>query len=120
MLFRSHCSNADRILIEDRHRNCTMLFDEGRRIHYSKQGNDVENTIECIQAVHGVLPNARVVHSFIPEFAVPQDMDKILNYVSEHNLIYVKPFCKLDVGRDGYHYDRITAESFCQELIKLI
>lgn len=121
-ILEKHCTEEnDRFLIESRNHPQGPLSDEARRLYHNGNfENNVENTIDAMNLVHSSLPQAKIIHSFIPDFAPPQEIERILEYVDQQHWSYVKPFKKLDLGRDGYHYDRITAQQFCQELIKLI
>lgn len=96
-------------------------FDEYRRLHYSKDlDKNVVNTIECIKSVHESLPTTNIVHSFVPDFDTGDNVKEILAFLTEQNYRFVPPFSKLDLSRDGLHYDIKTAQALCNNLIKLI
>lgn len=119
-ILEQHCFESDRLFIESRHQTCSALMDEGRRVYYSDLGRDVENTQQCIQSSHDCLPQTKIIHSFVPDFAEPDEQLQIIQYIQQQGWLYVEPFAKQDVGRDGYHYDKVTATALCDQLIKLI
>jgi hypothetical protein len=51
--------------------------------------------------------------------------EDFLLYETEMNKLYniskwIKPFKQLDVSRDGYHYDKLTANAFVDQILELI
>jgi hypothetical protein len=86
---------------------------------------DFNNTIECIQSVERVKPiGTKIIHSFIPYFygTTPDDatMLKTVEHLKINNYIHVPLFKKLDLSRDGHHYDRKTAQQFVDSILTLL
>jgi hypothetical protein len=97
------------------------LNDEHRRLHFDANSNeqeDIKDTINCICRVHELGIN--IIHSFIPEFASDSAAKQITNCLDQLQCRYVAPFDKLDLARDGHHYDLITSEFFTDQIIQLI
>jgi hypothetical protein len=97
------------------------LNDEHRRLHFdldSNEQDDIEDIINCVLRVHELEIN--VIHSFIPGFASESAATQIVNRLDQLGCCYIAPFGKLDLARDGKHYDILTAEFFTDKLIKLI
>jgi len=70
--------------------------------------------------------HTKIVHSFIPEFTdqdiyhkQAQSADKLTQLIDSvaSTVDYVPYFAKLDLARDGHHYDVKTAELFVQQLL---
>jgi len=116
-----HSSPTDRDLLKTRLLTCQELGDESRRLYHTRNlENNAANTVQCIQSVVDAIPAANVIHSFVPDFATQEELPIIMDYVQAQNLKWIPPVLKLDLGRDGYHYDKRTAESFCDAVVKLI
>ena len=97
------------------------LDDESRLLHFDPDSNeqdDIKDTINCIARVQELGIN--VIHSFIPEFASDSAAKQITNFLDQRQCRYITPFGKLDLARDGHHYDIITAEFFTDQIIQLI
>jgi len=97
------------------------LNDEHRRLHFdidSDEQDDVEHTINCILRVHDLGIN--IIHSFIPGFASESAAKQIVDRLDQLQCRYIAPFSKLDLARDGKHYDLLTAEFFTDQIIQLI
>lgn len=108
-------------LLDLRHSNYDLFSDENRRLHYVEdQDNNAKNTVECIQRVHCAVPNTDVIHSFIPEFGTLEEQAVVVSSIQQQGLKYVPVFAKLDLGRDGYHYDVLTANYIVDQIVKLI
>ena len=107
---------------------CFFSRDERRRsadfvVDDQANSQHIKHCIDCVQAAN---THSKIVHSFIPEFT-QQDMphkrahsvDKLTQLV--HSILsdidYVPYFPKLDLARDGHHYDIKTAELFVQQLL---
>lgn len=98
-----------------------VLDDESRRLHFDANGDesaDVQDTINCIDRVHA--SGLRVIHSFIPGFATDSAAAKIIDHLDQLQCCYVPLFQKLDIARDGLHYDIKTAVHLTQQIIKLL
>jgi hypothetical protein len=100
------------------------LTDEQLRLPYIKSTDeeDIDNTIMCIEAVNRAAANTvRVIHSFIPlsvNYLYKQLFTDRLSKTS--NLLIIPEIIKIDVSRDGHHYDIKTATKFVQSLLPLL
>ena len=107
---------------------CFFSMDERRRsadFVVDDQANS-QHIKHCVDRVQAANTHTKIVHSFIPEFT-QQDMyhkrthsvDKLTQLV--HSILsdidYIPYFPKLDLARDGHHYDIKTAELFVQQLL---
>lgn len=95
--------------------------DEDRRLYFDPNSNepaDIDNTIDCIDRVNALGIN--IIHSFIPGFASESAAAKIVKHLDQQQCRHVLPFAKLDLARDGHHYDSVTSEFFINQLVKLI
>jgi hypothetical protein len=98
-----------------------LADDEDRRLYFdptSDESADINNIIDCIAAVNALGIN--VIHSFIPGFASEYAISEIIKYLDQQQCRYVLPFGKLDLSRDGHHYDTLTSEFFTDQIIQLI
>jgi hypothetical protein len=98
------------------------MYDENLITHYSEYATaeqDTENTLACIdQAAQAAQQhNINLVHSFIPDFAPPDQIKIIEKHLALTGAKFVPTFAKLDLARDGHHYDIKTARHFVQQLL---
>jgi hypothetical protein len=56
----------------------------------------------------------------VPGFAPDDQIPTIESYLSSQGAQFVPAFDRLDLARDGHHYDIRTAKYFVQQLIELI
>lgn len=102
----------------------TYLNDHSLRIHCSRDGveQDIINTWQCINSVEDISKqfNVKVIHSFIPSFIFPTIQSKFWNAPESTDIQYVPELQRLDLARDGHHYDIITAQYFVDQLIEKI
>lgn len=100
------------------------LFDEDRRLHYTKttEIDDYDNFIKNFELVEHLCKNKDItlVHSFIPDFAKSSTQEKILETILTQSNNIVMPFKKLDVARDGHHYDKFTATYYVDQIGKIL
>lgn len=99
--------------------------DEDRIIHYSKNSTvekDTQNTIGCIDYIEQQAQqnNINLIHSFIPEFAPADQIPVIEKYLSASDTVFVPPFDRLDLARDGHRYDIITARDFVKKITSVL
>jgi len=116
----THASPAEHALLNYR-LSARLSDDESRRVYFdpsSSEFDDVQDTINCIDRVHA--SGVRVIHSFIPGFATDSAAAKIMDHLDQLQCRYVRPFHKLDIARDGHHYDSATADFFTDQIIQLI
>jgi hypothetical protein len=95
--------------------------DEANRMHHSNalDHEDLENFQLCVDRVKEFDNHTNVVHSVIPELS-PQRFIEHCGRIVNYNNRYVGYFPKLDLARDGHHFDCITAQSLVNATIPLI
>ena len=86
-----------------------------QHLQYATVDDDLHNTIECIELVNNSITDTKIIHSFIPAFS-PNPM-KILQYLDQHQIKYIPEFLKIDLARDGFHYDILTSQMFIDQII---
>lgn len=99
-----------------------LLTDEQLRLGLipSTDLDDVDNILKCIQVVESAASDTVVIHSFIPEFiAQPLEKDFFIK-LQEYNVKHIGPITKLDLARDGFHYDVKTASEVCNRIVALL
>jgi hypothetical protein len=97
------------------------LDDEIMRIHAvnTSSTEDVNNSILCVQSVDSVAyGKTKVIHSVVPESCPPGVNDDI--FIKKSSNAFIPAFSRLDLARDGAHYDKITATDFVEKLLNLI
>lgn len=97
----------------------TPATDEERKLFADPANSDYDdivNTINCIKYVEKYSNNTKIVHSFIPEFAGKTN-ELFFEYIKKLDINYITEFKKLDLARDGFHYDIKTSEMFTKELV---
>ncbi len=97
--------------------------DEARRLHYDHNAwiqDDINNVIDCVNQVESVTAehNITVIHSFIPDFINNEHWESISQVMPVKR--YIEPFKKLDLARDGLHYDLVTATYVAEKIHQLI
>ena len=102
------------------HKNI-LLSDEDRRIYYCKEElyQDADNIVSCIKTVADK-SKLNIIHSFIPEFAYGEDKSQLLSRIKELSILSIPEISKLDIARDGHHYDICTAEKFSNDVCNLL
>jgi len=87
-----------------------ILSDENRLIHCSQSNNDgdVTNLLYHVNLLN--LPN--IIHSVISDFSPVAININAQNFIPE--------FPKLDLARDGFHYDIKTCEFFVDQILPLL
>ena len=99
------------------------IDDEVLRLHYDPDEliqDDIDNVIDCVNQVESITAkhNITVIHSFIPDFIDNKHWKSILPVMPVNR--YLEPFKKLDLARDGFHYDLITATYVAEKIDQLI
>ena len=99
--------------------NNNSYSDEFRRLQsvQSSDEEDIKNTMNCINSTVNAIVNTKVVHSFIPRF-VPKQFQGVIE--SQTVGLVIPEIKRLDVARDGYHYDRLTSEYFVDQIMKML
>lgn len=105
--------------IETVHGGFPVLSDESRILQSIKCSTeqDIENTLHCIQQVDQHADSTKIVHSFIPEFVPAQCRGQIESQLSG---LVIPELSRLDLARDGHHYDIKTSEFFCRHIVDFL
>jgi hypothetical protein len=95
--------------------------DEAKRMHYSNELDyqDLNNFQQAINGIRQYDNDINIIHSVVPELSPKRFIDQcgaMLNYKNQ----YVGYFPKLDLARDGHHFDRITAQNLVNSMIPLL
>lgn len=90
-----------------------LLSDEMRVVHNLKTTvqEDIERTVRHIQELGN-----RVVHTFIPDFVDRQNRDWFYAELDLTGVDYIKDFDRLDLARDGHHYDIKTSKKYAEKV----
>lgn len=110
---------ADQIQKIYQHWIQNQFLDEEIRVPYSNctDQEDINNTLDCIKQVIKANDHTRIIHSFVPDF-VPT---KFKGYIeSQIPGLVIPEITKLDLARDGHHYDRLTSNWVVDQIMKLI
>jgi hypothetical protein len=75
---------------------------------------DINNTRDCMTLVDANVHETQLIHSFIPDFAIGYQ-EEFFRQVSSANIV-IQDFDRLDLARDGHHYDLLTSQYFVQQL----
>lgn len=95
------------------------LSDEDRRLYFVNVSwkEDTKNMLDCILNVESNSAATQVIHSVVPGF-INENGRKLFNMTLDKNVKYNIPeFEKLDLARDSYHYDIITATKFVNQIV---
>jgi hypothetical protein len=79
---------------------------------------DIDNTQQCLDLVESINDRTKIIHSFIPDFAVGHEQDFYNKLRTSH--IVVPHFQPLDLARDGHHYDIKTCRYFVQQIQQVL
>lgn len=93
--------------------------DELRKLHYADT-SDEEDFANFLNCLHSVEQNkdTNIVHCTIPNFC-PKDWEE--QYVDELSKYqYVGTTKKLDLARDGHHFDKLTSANIVDRIIKFL
>jgi hypothetical protein len=94
------------------------ISDEELRLQYLPDAtidDDLINTIDCINAVEQASHSTKIIHSFIPDFCQPPQ--KIQQQLAHHQINLIPEFSRLDLARDGHHYDIKTSQAFVNQIV---
>ena len=97
-------------------------FDEERRQWFgdNTEEENLQNLVDCCQAVESANNNSIIIHSVIPEF-VWEGYNAIADQrLKSLSIKYIPEFKKLDLARDGCHYDILTSQYFVDKITKLL
>jgi hypothetical protein len=94
------------------------ILDEDLRLQYLPDAtidDDLTNTIDCINRVDQASTSTKIIHSFIPEFCV--DSQQVQQKLSQQHINHISEFSRLDLARDGHHYDIKTSQYFVNLIV---
>jgi hypothetical protein len=101
----------------------TDVYDEDRVAHYSNETveQDTDNLKQCINQAEllAAQHNIKLIHSFIPQFAPATQVELIMQHMQDLGVKFVPVFSRLDLARDGFHYDIKTAQHLVSEITQL-
>jgi hypothetical protein len=77
--------------------------------------DDIQNTLDCIKLVDNAKHKTQVVHSFIPHF-----VDRTHRGIIESQITgpVIPEIRRLDIARDGHHYDIATSQKFVLKILQ--
>lgn len=78
---------------------------------------DISNTMNCISRVQQCAGDTVIIHSFIPDF-LPWQLKGTIE--SQVNGLVIPEIRRLDLARDGHHYDLLTSDQFVADLQQLL
>jgi hypothetical protein len=78
---------------------------------------DIEYTVGNINHLEANKKSTKIIHSFIPDFT-PKDYQGLVE--SQISGLAIPEVKRLDLARDGHHYDIKTSTEFVQQIIKLL
>lgn len=95
-----------------------LILDEDRRLHFV--GNidhtqDIDNFQKCVEPFRSN-NNTQIVHSVVPGWAPDDVFDQCCEIIKQCDY-FVLPFERLDLARDGHHFDIDTSRYFCQLIV---
>ena len=93
--------------------------DEWRMLQYIRcsEEDDIANTLICIQNVQDCAGNTSVIHSFIPGF-VPDKHKGVIE--AQTSGLVIPEIARLDLARDGHHYDIATSRWLVDHIQRLL
>lgn len=93
-----------------------VVYDDQRMLEHIEcsDQDDVENTLTCIDLVNQATIDTKVIHSFIPNF-VPQKFKGMIE--SQVSTLVIPELRRLDMARDGHHYDGLTSRYFVNQIM---
>jgi hypothetical protein len=94
------------------------IIDETRRLPSINctVEDDINNTLDCIRSLSQI-NFTKVIHSFIPNFA-PKTHQGLVE--SQINGLVIPEIPRLDIARDGHHYDIATSQAFVQQIAQYL
>jgi hypothetical protein len=78
--------------------------------------DDIQNTLDCIESLSQV-NSTQIVHSFIPNF-VPKTHRGVVE--SQIHGLVIPEIQRLDLARDGHHYDIVTSQKFSRQVVQYL
>jgi len=94
-----------------------QIGDEDRRLMCinSTHEEDVENTIVLAKMLESLETETKIIHSFIPGFALNSKM-----FFLQMPGQVIPEFDRLDLARDHHHYDIKTSQYFVNQIMSLL
>lgn len=85
----------------------------------SSTQEDLEHILNCIKTVQTLADKnfTTLIHSFIPEFVPAQLKGKIESQIQGY---IIPEIIKLDLARDGHHYDIQTSNYFVEQIMQFL
>jgi hypothetical protein len=78
--------------------------------------DDIKNTLDCIASLNQA-KSTQIVHSFIPNF-VPKTHQGIVE--PQIAGLVIPEIRRLDIARDGHHYDIATSQEFVRQVMQYL
>jgi hypothetical protein len=78
--------------------------------------DDIRNTFDCIESLSHVR-STQIIHSFIPNFA-PKTHQGLVE--SQINGLVIPEIPRLDIARDGHHYDINTSRALVHQIAQYL
>ena len=93
--------------------------DDNRLLHHisSTDPEDIENTLSCIAQLAVCNHDTQIIHSFIPDFVRSSYKGQVEATVRG---LVIPELVRLDLARDGHHYDRLTSQYFVDQISMLL
>lgn len=103
---------------------CEGMYDADRLIHYSDEEvqQDTDHMIKCVKETEQLANQCgiKLIHSFVPQFAPDDQVDIITQHMKESGTKFVPMFPRLDLARDGHHYDILTSNALVDQIISAL
>ena len=101
-----------------------VVCHEKRRIHHNRHAEDdvfadSEDLLEHMRQVELHKKSAVLVHTFIPDCSTDPQLYKTIQ-AWPSKLLYLPEIQRLDLARDGHHYDIVTADKLAKDLKQLL
>jgi hypothetical protein len=99
----------------------SIITDDQRTIWHTNATyeEDVVNTIDCINQVQSQAGQCKIIHSFITDFVDADNRWPFFQLLKQMRFAVIPEVKKIDLARDGYHYDIKTAQSFVDDIVSL-
>jgi hypothetical protein len=76
---------------------------------------DFDTVLKHVNSVNDKFQETQILHSFIPQSRA--DILKIQQYLTQQEIEFIPEILKLDLARDGHHYDILTSQVFVNQII---
>jgi len=92
------------------------IDDEERRLHFVTMDDDqdVENFRKSIEPFYSNA-HTQIIHSVVPGWAPDSRIDQCKEILQQSDH-WIPPFERLDLARDGHHFDIETSRWLCQQI----